>query len=489
MTKFNELTLEAAINGLANKHFSAVELTNSHLEAIQQNKKLNSYVLETSELAINAAKLADRNIASSQAKPLEGVPIGVKDLFCTKGVRTTSCSKMLHNFVPAYESTVTDKLWQNGAVMLGKTNMDEFAMGSSNLTSYFGGVINPWRANDSDENLVAGGSSGGSAAAVAAHLALGALGSDTGGSIRQPAAYCGIVGMKPSYGRCSRYGMISFASSLDQAGVFTKTVADAAILLDNIMGHDPKDSTSSKQSKCDLSNIKSSIKGMKIGIPKEYDVEGISDEIKQLWQKAASWLKEAGAEIIDISLPHSKYALPVYYIIAPAEASSNLARYDGVRYGLRVCNSDSNLDQMYELTRQAGFGPEVKRRIMIGTYVLSAGFYDAYYTKAQKIRSLIANDFKFAFTKVDAILAPTAPTAAFASNIKISDPTTMYLNDIFTIPASMAGLPCISVPGGLSKQGLPLGLQVIGNNFAEDVVLKVAHSLEQAAQFVGYRGK
>lgn len=482
MNDLNKLTIKEAITGLKEKKFSAVELTKAHLEAINAKKDLNAYVLTTEEIALTNAQKSDENIQLGNFSQLEGIPIAVKDLFCTKGVRTTSCSEMLADFIPPYESTVSNKLWQAGAIMLGKTNMDEFAMGSSNLTSYFGAVKNPW---SKDISLVPGGSSGGSAAAVSAHIAMAALGSDTGGSIRQPASFCGIVGMKPSYGRCSRYGMIAFASSLDQAGIFTKTVEDASLVLSNMMGFDDNDSTSANLSLPDFSKMNNDIKGMKIGIPIEYNIDGLNDEVSSWWQKTITWLKEAGAIIIDINLPHTKYALPTYYIIAPAEASSNLARYDGVRYGLRVCEDGYSLDQMYEATRSKGFGREVKRRIMIGTYVLSSGYYDAYYKKAQKVRNLIAQDFNKSFTQIDAILTPTCPSAAFAFDQTQSDPTQMYLNDIFTIPASLAGLPCISIPVGLSKENLPLGMQVIGANFREDNVVKLASYIEKAANFKG----
>jgi aspartyl-tRNA(Asn)/glutamyl-tRNA(Gln) amidotransferase subunit A len=404
----------------------------------------------------------------------------VKDLFCTKDVLTTAGSRILGNFKPTYESTVTTKCWQAGGVMMGKTNMDEFAMGSATTSSCHGPTINPW-----GKNLVPGGSSGGSSAAVAAGLAPFALGTDTGGSIRQPASFCGIVGIKPTYGRCSRWGVVAFASSLDQAGVFTRTVRDAAIALTAICGHDPKDSTSSPLAVPDFEKaIAAGVKGKKVGIPKEYRVEGTHAEILALWDKGAQLLKEAGAEIVEVSLPHTKYALPTYYIIAPAEASSNLARYDGVRYGLRVAEKGDSLDAMYMKTRAAGFGDEVKRRILIGTYVLSAGYYDAYYKKAQRVRYLIAQDFKKAFEKVDVLLTPTAPSAAFAIGENESDPVTMYLNDVFTVPASLAGLPGISIPGGLNKDGLPLGLQLIGKAFDEEGVLSAAQALEERLDFI-----
>jgi aspartyl-tRNA(Asn)/glutamyl-tRNA(Gln) amidotransferase subunit A len=480
MNKLNTLSIKQALAGLHKKEFSALELTNAHLEAIQQHKHLNAYITVTADAAIAAAKVADANISQQRHKKLQGIPIANKDNFCTKDVLTTCASKMLENFVPVYESTVTQKLLDAGVVMLGKANMDEFAMGSGNLNSYFGAVKNPHKANNSAEDLVPGGSSGGSAAAVAAFCAMGATGSDTGGSIRQPAAYCGIVGIKPTYGRCSRYGMIAFASSLDQAGIFTRDVADSAIMLESIMGYDEKDATCAKISVPDLSaSLTHSIRGKKIGIPKEYEVAGTDKKIIDLWKNSAKLLAAEGAEIVEISLPHTAHALAAYYIIAPSEASSNLARYDGVRYGLRVSNAQSNLDEMYELSRQSGFGMEVKRRIMIGTYLLSSGFFDAYYIKAQKVRKLIAGDFSNAFKKVDAILTPTAPSAAFAINQKIDDPTIMYLNDIYTIPASLAGLPCMSIPAGISDQGLPLGLQLIGDHFGEANLLQIAYNLEQ----------
>ncbi|AIL65412.1 Glutamyl-tRNA(Gln) amidotransferase subunit A [Rickettsiales bacterium Ac37b] len=487
MIKLYTLNIKETIEHLKKKDFTALELMESHIQAMEQSKNLNAFITNNYEASIDAAKVADNRIKDGSARVLEGIPLAIKDNFCTKDILTTAASKMLYNFVPTYESTVTSKLWAEGAILTGKTNMDEFAMGSSGLTSHYGPTKNPWKALGSDKDLVPGGSSSGSAAAVAAYLSMGALGTDTGGSIRQPASYCGVVGMKPSYGRCSRYGMISFASSLDQAGVYARTVDDCALLLTHIMGHDAKDSTSVNIALPDITNLNvRDLKGIKVGIPKEYNVEGLDNEISALWNKGAEWLKEQGAEIIDISLSHTKYALPVYYILAPAEASSNLSRYDGVRFGLR--ETGKTLDEMYELTRKNGFGKEVKRRIMIGTYVLSAGFYDAYYRKAQKVRSLVAHDFWNSFSKVDVILAPTAPSTAFPLDIKITNPVTMYLNDVFTIPASLAGLPCISVPAGLSKNRLPLGLQLIGNNYDELTVLKVAKALENAADFKGYKG-
>lgn len=477
MTKLTELTIEKAKTGLLKKEFSAKELTEAHLDAMAKNRDLNAYIVETPEIALAQAAESDKKIASGNPGLLEGIPIAVKDLFCTKGVHSQSCSKILKGFKPEYESTVTANMFAQGAVMLGKTNMDEMAMGSANTSSCYGPVKNPW-----NHELVPGGSSGGSAAAVAADIALAALGSDTGGSIRQPAAFTGIVGMKPTYGRCSRWGMIAFASSLDQAGPMGKSVKDTALLLQSIAGHDKKDSTSANIPVPDFAAAcKGDVKGKKIGIPKEYRVDGTPQEITDLWDKGAKMLEDAGAEIIDISLPHSKYALPTYYIIAPAEASSNLARYDGVRYGLRV--DGESLDEMYENTRAEGFGPEVKRRILIGTYVLSAGYYDAYYKKAQRVRTLIVEDFKKAFEKVDAILTPTTPSEAFKIGVKVEDPITMYLNDLFTVAASLAGLPSLALPLGLSKNGLPLGLQLITGTLQEEKLFNIAQGLENAANF------
>ena len=480
------LTIAEARKKLDAKEVSAVELTKAHLDAINaHNEALNAYVHRCDEHAIAQAEAADAVIAAGNAKTLTGIPIGVKDLFCTKGVASQAGSHILDGFTPRYESTVTQNLWDAGAVMLGKLNMDEFAMGSANITSYYGNCVSPWKRIDKPEaQLVPGGSSGGSASAVAARLALMATGTDTGGSIRQPAAFVGIVGMKPTYGRCSRYGMIAFASSLDQAGPMTRSVEDAAISLQAMASHDAKDSTSSSREIPDFAAmINSGVKGLKIGIPKEYRMEGAPEEIIAEWEKGEAMLKEAGAEIVQISLPHTHYALPTYYIIAPAEASSNLARYDGVRYGLRVMEKGDTLDDMYEKTRAAGFGDEVKRRIMIGTYVLSAGYYDAYYKKAQRVRALIAQDFAKAFEQCDAILTPTAPSDAFVIGEKQDDPIAMYLNDVFTVPSSLAGNPAISVPTGLSKTGLPLGLQVIGRSFDEQTVFQVARVLEQQANF------
>ncbi|MFN3509252.1 MAG: Asp-tRNA(Asn)/Glu-tRNA(Gln) amidotransferase subunit GatA [Allorhizobium sp.] len=484
MSELTSLTIAEARAKLAAKEIKAVELTDAYLSAIEAaNGALNAYVAVTPDVARDMAKASDARIAEGKAGVLEGIPLGVKDLFATRDVHTQACSHILDGFKPKYESTVTQNLWDAGAVMLGKLNMDEFAMGSSNESSYYGPAVNPWKAKGSDEKLVPGGSSGGSAAAVAAHLCAGATATDTGGSIRQPAAFTGTVGIKPTYGRCSRWGIVSYASSLDQAGPIARDVRDAAILLKSMASTDPKDTTSVDLPVPDYEKaIGGSVKGMKIGIPREYRVEGMSEEIEALWQKGIAWLKEAGAEIVDISLPHTKYALPAYYIVAPAEASSNLARYDGVRYGLRVDGKD--IADMYEKTRAAGFGKEVQRRIMIGTYVLSAGYYDAYYLKAQKVRTLIKRDFELAFEAgVDAILAPITPSSAFAIGDKelAADPVKMYLQDVFTITLNMAGLPGISVPAGLDNKGLPLGLQVIGKPFEEETLFKTAHVIEQAA--------
>lgn len=483
MSSLTNLTITEARDKLSTKEITSVELTEAHLAHIKQHNELNAYVAITEDIALRQAKRSDtKREKGENLGIMEGIPVGVKDLFCTKGVRSQSCSHILENFTPTYESTVTTNLFNHGAIMLGKTNMDEFAMGSDNTTSNDGPVINPWKRNDNVQ-VTPGGSSGGSAAAVAARCAMGTLGSDTGGSIRQPAAFTGTVGIKPTYGRCSRWGMIAFASSLDQAGVFTRSVKDAAIMLESICGHDPKDSTSSTEPTPHFEEaLGKSIKGLKIGIPKEYHTNDSPEAITTLWQQGQEWLKAAGAEIVDISLPHTKYALPAYYIIAPAEASSNLARYDGVRYGLRVCDEGDSLDDMYKKTRAAGFGDEVKRRIMIGTYVLSAGYYDAYYIKAQRVRTLIAQDFNQAFEKVDTILTPATPTAAFELGAK-KDPVSMYLNDIFTVPASLAGLPGMSIPTGLSPEGLPLGLQLIGRRFDENTLFKTANIIEESANF------
>jgi aspartyl-tRNA(Asn)/glutamyl-tRNA(Gln) amidotransferase subunit A len=482
MTDLTSLTLTEARDRLRRREFSALDLADAHLAAIEAARALNAFVLETPNQARAMARQSDARLKGGEGRPLEGVPLGVKDMFCTRDVRTTACSRILENFVPTYESTVTANLWRDGAVMLGKLNNDEFAMGSSNETSAFGPVHSPWRRHGSNTPLVPGGSSGGSAAAVAAHLCLGATGTDTGGSIRQPAAFTGIVGIKPTYGRCSRRGIVAFASSLDQAGPFARTVRDAAILLKTMAGHDPADTTSVDLPVPDYeAAVGKSVKGMRIGIPREYRVPGMAAEIETLWEQGAQWLKAAGAEIVEVSLPHTKYALPVYYIVAPAEASSNLARYDGVRYGLRVAGRD--VTEMYEQTRAVGFGPEVRRRIMIGTYVLSAGYYDAYYVRAQKLRTLIKRDFETCFAAgVDSILTPATPSAAFGIGEKGgADPVEMYLNDVFTVTVNMAGLPGIAVPGGLSADGLPLGLQLIGRPFDEETLFSLGAVIEQAA--------
>ncbi len=479
----NHLTLSEMRDALRLRKFSAVELTKAHLAAIERdNPELNAFITLTADKSLQMAASSDALLAKGEGGALQGIPVGVKDLFCTKDILTTAASHILDGFKPPYESTVTQNLWNEGAIMLGKLNLDEFAMGSANLTSYYGAVKNPWKIND--VNVVAGGSSGGSAASVAAHLCPAALGTDTGGSIRQPASFCGVVGIKPTYGRCSRWGIIAFASSLDQAGTITRNVRDAAIMLGVMCGHDAKDSTSAPLTVPDFEKaLTGDIKGKKIGIPKEYRPDGINPQISAIWDNGSRLLQEAGAEIVEISLPHTKYALATYYIIAPAECSSNLARYDGVRYGLRVLPEGGSLSDLYEYTRAAGFGAEVKRRIMIGTYVLSAGYYDAYYKKARSVRWLIAEDFRKAFEKVDAILTPTAPSAAFGFDYKPENPVEMYLNDVFTVPASLAGLPGISIPGGLSKEGLPLGLQLIGKAFDEAQLLNIAYSLEKSLNF------
>lgn len=482
MTDLTKLTLTEARDGLAKKEFTSVELTEAHLAAIEAaNDALNVYVLTSPEHALDQAKAADTRLAkSSPAGELEGLPLGIKDLFCTQGIRTTACSNILDDFKPRYESTVTQNLWDAGAVMLGKLNNDEFAMGSSNETSAFGPAVNPWRRTGKTDKLVPGGSSGGSSASVAADLCLAATATDTGGSIRQPAALTGTVGLKPTYGRCSRWGIVAFASSLDQAGPITKTVADAALMMKVMAGHDPKDSTSVDVPVPDYAaTLNDGIKGLRVGVPKEYRIDGMSAEAASLWDKGIEWMKDAGATIHEISLPHTKYALPAYYIIAPAEASSNLARYDGVRYGLRKPGKD--LIDTYEETRSAGFGAEVKRRILIGTYVLSAGYYDAYYLKAQKVRTLIKGDFDKAFEGVDVVLTPTTPSPAFAFGEKSGDPLAMYLEDIFTVTVNMAGLPGISVPAGLSSEGTPLGLQLIGKPFDEATLLRAGRRIEEAA--------
>ncbi|MEM6412198.1 MAG: Asp-tRNA(Asn)/Glu-tRNA(Gln) amidotransferase subunit GatA [Pseudomonadota bacterium] len=484
MSELTQLTLAAALDGLEKKTFSSRELTEAFIGAVETaNPQLNAYVVQTPEKALEMADASDTRRAKDEAGKLDGAPLGIKDLYCTRGVRTTACSAILGEFTPPYESTVTQNLWDEGAVMLGKLNMDEFAMGSSNETSAFGSVANPWRRNDgANATLTPGGSSGGSAAAVAADLCLGATASDTGGSIRQPAAFTGTVGIKPTYGRASRYGMVAFASSLDQAGPIAKTVEDAAILLEVMCSHDEKDSTSLPVETPDWrSDVSKPISGMKIGIPKEYRIDGMPEEIEALWQQGIAWLKAEGAEIVDVSLPHTKYALPAYYIVAPAEASSNLARYDGMRYGARVDGED--LTATYQGTRGDGFGAEVQRRLMIGTYVLSSGYYDAYYLRAQKVRTKILQDFQNVFTEVDALLTPATPSAAFAYGERSDDPVAMYLNDVFTVTANLAGLPGISVPAALDGQGLPLGLQVIGKALDEAACFKVGAAIERAAGF------
>jgi aspartyl-tRNA(Asn)/glutamyl-tRNA(Gln) amidotransferase subunit A len=482
MNELTALTLAQARDGLRRKELSAAELAEAHLTAIEQARVLNAYVLETPDQARAMAKAADARLASGDARPLEGLALGIKDMFATSGVRTTACSRILHDFVPTYESGVSANLWRDGAVLLGKLNNDEFAMGSSSESSCFGAVISPWRSAGSNKPLVPGGSSGGSSAAVAARLCLGAAGTDTGGSIRQPAALTGTVGIKPTYGRCSRWGIIAYASSLDQAGPLARTVRDAAILLQSMAGHDPRDATSVDRPVPRYeAAVGKSVNGMKIGIPSEYRVAGMAPEIERLWEQGAKWLEAAGARMVEVSLPHTQYALSAYYIVAPAEASSNLARYDGVRYGLREPGDD--LVDMYQRTRAQGFGREVRRRIMIGTYVLSAGYYEAYYLRAQKVRTLIRRDFERLFGDgIDAILTPTTPSAAFGLGEKSSgDPVEMYLNDVFTVTANLAGLPGISVPGGLSGEGLPLGLQLIGRPFEEEALFSLAEVIEQAA--------
>ncbi len=481
MSDLTKLSIKQSVDGLRAKQFSAVELTSAYIKNIENNRRLNAFITDSFDVALTQAKKSDENIANGVFRDLEGIPLGIKDLFCTKNIRTTSASKMLADFVPTYESTVTQKLLDAGSVTLGKLNMDEFAMGSSNTTSFFGPVINPYKAKNSDEDLVPGGSSGGSAAAVAANLCAGATGSDTGGSIRQPASFTNTVGVKPTYGRCSRYGMIAFASSLDQAGVFAKDVYDAALLQRIISGFDAKDSTSINIAVPQFDKLlTSNIKGKKIGIPKEYRVDGMPAEIDKLWNDGAAMLKDRGAEIVEISLPHTKYAPAVYYVLASAECSSNLARFDGVRYGYRTKEDGLSLNEMYAKTRAEGFGNEVKKRILVGTYVLSSGYYDAYYKKALRVRNLIAQDFKNAFQKVDAILTPAVPNPAFPiSQTNSLDPIKMYLNDVFTIPANLAGLPAMSVPACLNADGLPMGLQIITNIFDEQTMLNVALAIEE----------
>jgi aspartyl-tRNA(Asn)/glutamyl-tRNA(Gln) amidotransferase subunit A len=486
VSDLTELGVKAIRDGVAAGDFTAREVAEAFNAAVAAAAKLNAFIVATPEKALEAAEKVDADRAAG--KPLgemAGVPIGMKDLFATKGVQTTAASHILEGFVPQYESTVSQKLWDAGAGMLGKLNLDQFAMGSSNETSYFGNVISPWRRNDGGNAALApGGSSGGSSAAVAARLCPAATGTDTGGSIRQPAAFTGISGIKPTYGRCSRWGIVAFASSLDQAGPMARSVEDCAIMLEAMAGFDPKDSTSLDMPVPEwAASLNPDLRGKKVGIPREYRMEGTDEEILKSWDQGIAWLRDAGAEVVDVSLPHTKYALPAYYIVAPAEASSNLARYDGVRYGLRELPEGANLQEMYAATRAAGFGDEVKRRILIGTYVLSAGFYDAYYTQAQKVRALIARDFEQAWGQCDLLLAPTTPTAAFALGDKLDDPLSMYLNDVFSVPASLAGLPAMSVPAGLNSEGLPLGLQVIGKAFDEQGVLDAALAIEQRAGF------
>jgi aspartyl-tRNA(Asn)/glutamyl-tRNA(Gln) amidotransferase subunit A len=482
MTDLTELTIAEARDGLTSKKFSAVELTDAYIAAIEAARGLNAFIVETPDKAREMAARSDAQIAKGEARPLEGIPLGVKDLFCTEGIHSQAGSRVLEGFKPRYESTVTSNLWADGAVMLGKLNMDEFAMGSSNETSAYGPVINPWRSSSNNADLVPGGSSGGSAAAVAARICAGATATDTGGSIRQPAAFTGTVGIKPTYGRCSRWGIAAFASSLDQAGPIARDVRDAAIMLKSMASVDVKDTTSVDIEVPDYeAAIGKSVKGMRIGIPKEYRIDGMPAEIEEMWQRGADWLKDAGAELVDISLPHTKYALPAYYIVAPAEASSNLARYDGVRYGLRVEGDD--ITDMYEKTRAAGFGPEVRRRVLIGTYVLSAGYYDAYYLRAQKVRTLIKRDFETVFADgIDTILTPATPSAAFGvATMSTASPIEMYLNDVFTVTVNMAGLPGIAVPCGLNAEGLPLGLQLIGRPFDEATLFQAGKVIEDAA--------
>lgn len=481
MVNITSFTLKESLNGLKNKEFSATELTEAYLKNMQEGKRYNAYVTECADKALEQAKTADAHYANGTNRALEGIPLGIKDLFCTKDIRTTACSHILDNFIPQYESTVTQNLLNDGAVFLGKLNMDEFAMGGSNETSYFGPVINPW---SKDKDLVPGGSSGGSAAAVAAHLCVAATGTDTGGSIREPAAFCGCTGIKPTYGRCSRYGIIAFASSLDQAGPIAQTVEDCAVLLSSMAGFDKKDSTSVDMAVPDYQSfLTHDIKGLTVGLPKEYRLEGMNPEIVTYWDKTAEILKARGAKIKEVSLPHTKYALATYYVLAPAEASSNLARYDGIRFGER--KTGNSLDELYINTRTAGFGAEVKRRIMVGTYVLSAGYYDAYYLKAQKMRRLIQKDFIEAFKECDVILTPTSPITAFpiGDESMLENPINMYLNDVFTVSVNLAGLPALSLPIGLSSTGLPYGMQLIGKAFDEQTLFKVAEKIEKDAGF------
>lgn len=489
MTDLVKLKITEALELLKKKEITASELTEAHIAQMEKHKNLNAFITETPEIAKSQAKISDANYAENKARKLEGIPIAIKDLFCTKDIRTTAGSKMLQDFVPTYESTVSENIASNGSIMLGKVNMDEFAMGSANITSYFGDVLSPWK-NEVGEHVVPGGSSGGSSAAVSGFLAMAATGSDTGGSVRQPAAFTGTVGIKPTYGRCSRYGMIAFASSLDQAGILTRSVEDAALMLEAMMGFDPKDSTSIDAPVPDLvSAVKDPIKGMKIGVPRDMmEMEGIDPAIIKMWEASIEMVKSEGAEIVDVTLPMAKYALPTYYVIAPAEASSNLSRYDGVRYGHRAEGEFATLNEMYEATRSEGFGEEVKRRILIGTYVLSSGFQDAYYRKAQKVRRLMANNFTDAFEKVDSIILPSAPSVAFGFNEKQDDPVQMYLNDIFTIPASLAGLPAMSVPAAMAK-GLPLGMQIVGKALDEYSILKVAAAIERCTKNIDFTPK
>ena len=483
MTAIENFTLAALLDALKTKKISALEATDAYLERVDRSGALNAFVTPTAEHAREMAKASDARIATGNAGPLEGAPLGIKDLFCTEKISSTAGSRILQGFQPPYESTVTANLWRDGAVMLGKLNMDEFAMGSSNETSFFGAVVNPWRRNGDDAPLTPGGSSGGSAAAMAARLCAATTGTDTGGSIRQPASVTGTVGLKPTYGRCSRWGIVAFASSLDQAGPITQDVRDAAIMLRSMAGHDPKDSTSIDTPVPDYEAVLGqSVKGLRIGIPKEYRLDGMPEEIEKLWSKGADWLRDAGCEIVDISLPMTKYALPVYYIVAPAEASSNLARYDGVKYGHRA-DEFSDIVSMYQNSRAEGFGEEVKRRVLIGTYVLSAGYYDAYYLRAQKVRKKIFDEFNDAFNSVDLILTPSTPSAAFGLGEKTADPVQMYLNDVFTVTGNLAGLPGGSVPAGLDGQGLPLGLQLLARPFDEETLLKGMFALEQSAGF------
>ncbi|NNE40801.1 MAG: Asp-tRNA(Asn)/Glu-tRNA(Gln) amidotransferase subunit GatA [Marinicaulis sp.] len=483
MTHPTELTLAELRDALKAKDVSSGEATDAYLTRIEAAGELNAFITVTADKARAMAKASDNKLAKGEGGDLEGVPLGIKDLFCTEGVLTTAGSHILDGFKPEYESTVTTNLWNDGAVMLGKLNMDEFAMGSSNETSFYGPVINPWRRTDNDAPLAPGGSSGGSSTSVAARLCAGATATDTGGSIRQPASLTGTVGVKPTYGRVSRWGVVAFASSLDQAGPITRDVRDAAIMLRSMAGHDPKDSTCINRPVPDYeAALGQSIKGLRVGVPKEYRLDGMPEEIETLWAQGIEWMKDAGCEIVDISLPLTKYALPVYYIVAPAEASSNLARYDGVKYGHRTKDYFDILS-MYENTRAEGFGDEVKRRVLIGTYVLSAGYYDAYYLRAQKVRKKIFDEFTDAFEKCDLMLTPSAPSAAFGLGEKFEDPISMYLNDIFTVTANLAGLPGASVPAGLDKQGLPLGLQLLAKPFDEETMFKGMHALEQAADF------